>query len=269
MNLDDYAGNKRVKVLVYGPPKSGKTALVGELAAHGMHLHWLDLEQGIKTLLNPEILPVAHRKNVSVINIPDHRTYPIAITTVRDILKSGGPKEICVTHGKIACPACKKDGRAFTTLDLTKFTDKDVLVIDSMSQLSRSAMAKAVLKEISKPGGEEYKPTYQDYMVQGALMEEILSFLQVVDLNVAVISHELESESLQGREKIVPVAGTRNFSLTVAKYFDSVVYTEVVNKRHTAQVASTYSPLIVTGSRLPVIFDTKEKPSLITLFNSK
>ncbi len=115
---------------------------------------------------------------------------------------------------------------------------------------------------------EEYKKTFTDYAVQGSLMEQVLSFIQVVDINVVAISHELESESLEGREKIVPVAGTRNFSLNSAKYFDSVVHCAVVNKQHRAYSSSTYSPTIITGSRLAVDVDEKKggELSLLSLF---
>lgn len=268
MNLDDYNTTTRTKVLVYGSPKSGKTALVGKLAADGYKLHFFDLENGIKTLLNPDILAVEFRKNINVISIPDHKLYPIAIDTIREVFR-GGLKKICATHGKINCPMCLKDKEAkVTEIDLSKMGSNDIVVIDSMSQLTRSAMSRATLKEISKPDGEEYKQTYADYAKQGALMEQVLSLIQVVDMNIIVISHELESESLEGREKIVPIAGTRNFSLTVAKYFDSVVYTTVVNKVHRAFSSSTYSPTIVTGSRLPINIDTAKEGgvSLLPLF---
>jgi len=267
MNLDDYSQSSKTKVLVYGPPKSGKTALVGKLASD-FTLHWVDLENGIKTLLNPAMLPVEFRKNINVINVPDHRLYPVGIDTVRDILR-GGAKRICALHGKTNCAICAKVPDAKQTdVNLTTFTDRDILVIDSMSQLARSAMNRVTLKEISKPTGEEYKPTYTDYAQSGALMEQVLSLIQVIDLNIIVISHELESESLEGREKIVPVAGTRNFSLTCAKYFDSVVYCSVVNKAHRAFSSSTYSPTIVTGSRLPIDIDTAKEGgvSLLPLF---
>lgn len=267
MNLNDYATDTRTKVLVYGPPKSGKTALVGKLAEH-FKLHFFDLENGIKTLLNPAMLDPKYRSNVNVISIPDHRLYPIAIDTLRDVFR-GGLKKICSTHGKVNCPVCLKDQSAkVTEIDLAKMGPEDIIVIDSMSQLARSAMNKATYKEISKPGGEEYKATFTDYAMQGALMEQVLSLIQVIDLNICVISHELESESLEGREKIVPVAGTRNFSLTVAKYFDAVVYTTVLNKSHRAFSSSTYSPTIVTGSRLAIDVDTSKEGgiSLLPLF---
>lgn len=267
MNLSELSQSSRTKVLVYGPPKSGKTALVGKLASDFV-LHYFDLESGIKTLLNPAILPPPFRTNINVINLPDHKLYPIAIDTLREVFR-GGNKKICTAHGKINCMLCAKvAGATHTEIDIAKMGSNDIIVIDSMSQLARSAMNKATLKEISKPGGEEYKATFTDYAMQGALMEQVLSLIQVIDLNVVVISHELESESLDGKEKIVPVAGTRNFSLTVAKYFDSVIYCTVLNKQHRAFGSSTYSPTIVTGSRLPIDIDNGKEGavSLLPLF---
>lgn len=267
MNLDELNTDKRTKVLVYGAPKSGKTALVGKLASE-LKLHYFDLESGISTLLNPAILDPKFRKNINVINIPDHKFYPIAIDTLREVFR-GGAKKICTTHGKHNCPLCAKIPAAtFSEIDIAKLGPDDIVVIDSMSQLARSAMNKATLKETMKPDGESYKQTYADYAMQGALMEQLLSLIQVINLNVIVISHELESESLEGREKIVPVAGTRNFSLTVAKYFDSVIYCTVLNKQHRAFGSSTYSPTIVTGSRLPIDIDNGKEGavSLLPLF---
>lgn len=264
MNLDDYNKSSRTKVLVYGPPKSGKTALVGKLAEH-FKLHWLDLEQGIKTLLNPAILAPQFRKNINVINVPDHRMYPIAIETVRDILK-GGPKKICYVHGKVNCPVCAKQAESrHSEINLAEFDDNDILVIDSLSQLSNSAMSKVILKELQKPGGEEYKCTFHDYATQGALLDAVLSLIQVLDLNICVISHEVESEMTDGKDKIVPLAGTRNFSKLSAKYFDTVVYTSILNKQHRAYSDTTYAPNVLTGSRLPVSIDESKGDALSIL----
>jgi hypothetical protein len=268
VNLDEYTASARSKVLLYGPPKSGKTALAGKLATK-FKLHWLDLESGIKTLLNPAMLAPEFRKNINVIPIPDHRLYPVAIDTVRDILR-GGLKRVCAAHGKVSCPLCAKLPDAkWSEVDLLKFTASDILVIDSLSQLANSAMNKGILKELQKPGGEEYKKTFTDYAVQGSLMEQVLSFIQALDVNIVCISHELESESLEGREKIVPVAGTRNFSLTSAKYFDSVVYCTITNKQHRAYSNTTYSPTIITGSRLGINLDAAKGDGLdlSTLFS--
>ena len=254
MDLSEYNQHTRTKIIVYGSPKSGKTALVGKLAATHK-LHFIDMENGIKTLLNPQMLDPKFRSNVNVINIPDHKLYPVAIDTVRDILR-GGLKKICISHGKINCPLCAKQADArYSHIDLTTFTKDDILVIDSLSQLSNSAMNKSTLKELMKPGGEEYKATFHDYATQGALLDQVLSMIQVLDLNIVVISHEVESEMTDGKDKIVPMAGTRNFSKLAAKYFDAAVYCTVVNKVHRAYSTTSYSPSVLTGSRVDVVLD--------------
>jgi hypothetical protein len=267
MNLTEYSQHTRTKLIVFGAPKTGKTALVGKLAATHT-LHWFDLENGVKTLLNPEMLDPKFRTNVNVINVPDHRMYPIAIDTVRDVMR-GGQKVICQAHGKINCPLCNKSGAPVSKINLHEFTDKDILVIDSLTQLSQSAMNKATLKELMKPTGEDYRPTYGDYSMQAALLDQVLSLIQVLDVNIVVISHETDCETVEGKEKIVPVAGTRNFSRTCAKYFDTVVHCSLVNKTHRAFGSTSYSPTVITGSRSAINIDELKGAdlSLASLFN--
>jgi hypothetical protein len=261
MDLNSYNDVKRTKVLIYGPPKSGKTAVVGQLAAAGFTLHWFDLESGVKTLMNPAILPVEHRKNVKLFNLPDHRAYPVAIDAIRSLFK-GGAKKYCYMHGVHNCPDCTKTtGRQWSeVIDLAKFGDKDILVIDSLTQLSNSALAKVTRAGWLKD--DEYKPTWDDYRAQGMYVDEVLGKIQVSNINICMISHEIDVEKDDKKEKIVPVGGTRNFSKTVAKYFDSVVYMHILNKQHRALSSSVASPSILTGSRDSYQLDEKKGSEL-------
>lgn len=247
MNLDDYKDVKRNKILVYGPPKSGKTALVGALA-QDFKLWWFDCENGIKTLMNPAVLKPEFRKNISVFNVPDNRAYPIAIDVFRKLFK-GGDYKFCYLHGAHNCPVCSKEAAAkwSDTINLSKFTDKDILVIDSWTQVSDSAANKVTLKEWQKD--DEYKMTFDDYRMQGMYQTEVLSKIQVANINICVISHEIDVEKDDKKEKIVPVAGTRNYSKTVAKYFDEVIHIQVLNGRHTAHSATTWQNTHLTGGR--------------------
>lgn len=267
MNLDEYVEVKRTKALIYGPPKSGKTAVVGELAAHGYTLHWFDCESGIKTLMNPELLKPEHRKNVKLYNIPDHRAYPIAIDVFRGLFK-GGPKRYCYSHGVHNCPLCTKEAAArwSETIDLSKFGDRDILVIDSWTQVSNSAANKVTLKAWQKD--DEYKMTFDDFRMQGMYLDEVLSKLQVSNINCCVISHEVDVEKDEKKEKIVPVGGSRNFSKTMAKYFDCCIYVQVMNKQHRAMSQTTSSTTILSGSRIPVVLDglNGKDLSLVSLF---
>jgi hypothetical protein len=264
MNLDDYNEVKRTKVLVYGPPKSGKTAAVGQLAEH-FNLHWCDLESGIKTLMQPEILKPEFRKNVHLYNFPDHRAYPIAIDGMRQLFK-GGSKRFCYSHGVNNCPLCSKDNgtKWSDPIDLGKFTDKDILVVDSLTQLSQSSANKVTLKDWQKD--DEYKMTYDDYRMQNMYIDEVLSKMQASNINVCVISHEVDVEKDEKREKIVPVASTKNFSKTVAKYFDEVIYLQVLNKKHSAYSATTYSNTVLTGGRSGIKLEEGKELGLKDIF---
>jgi hypothetical protein len=252
MDLASYNAVRRTKVCIYGPPKSGKTAMVGKLAEAGFTLWWCDLESGVKTLMNPAMLKPEARKNVKLFNFPDRRDFPIAIDAVRLVLKPGTKRKFCFAHGVMSCPNCVKTPNAVFSeeIDIGQFTDKDVLVIDSASQLTSSALNKVTLKPWQKD--DEYKPTFDDWRVQGMYLDQVFSAIQAFNINAAIISHEVDVEKDEKKEKIVPLGGTRNFSNTFAKYFDEVVYCHIFNKSHRAQNSTTWSPNHLTGGRTGV-----------------
>ena len=98
------------KVLVYGPPKVGKTQLVGELSKE-FNLLWVDLENGYSTLFK---LPQEQQDKIELIALPDSRVYPIGIDTSLKMVK-GMPGWIDAETGKwITKEAEKKEGKEYT-----------------------------------------------------------------------------------------------------------------------------------------------------------
>lgn len=265
MDLDSYEDVKRTKVLVYGPPKSGKTALVGGLAAAGFKLHWFDCENGIKTLLQPDILKPEFRKNISVYNIPDHRSLPIALDVFRKLFK-GGDHKFCHAHGVANCPVCAKlpDAKWSDTINVKKLGDKEILVIDSWTQVANSALNKVTIAEYRKD--EDYQTTFHDFRKQGQYLDEVLSQIQIAQTNICVISHDIDVEKSDTKEQIVPIGGTRNFSKTMAKYFDECIYVKVLNKKHSAYSSTTYSNTVLTGGRSGVKLEEGKDACLADIF---
>ena len=265
MDLNDYNDVRRTKAILYGPPKSGKTRQLAYLAEAGYTLWVVDGENGIKTLMNPEVLKPEFRKNVKLINMPDRRDYPVMFDGVRQILK-GLDTKFCYLHGKDKCPLCAKEpgARWADTLNLTKFGDKDILVIETLTQLSNSAINKRTLKAWQKD--DEYKPTWDDFRAQGMDLDEVLGKIQVANVNVLVTSHDVDVEKSESKEKIVPVAGTRNFSKISAKYFDEVIYLQVQNKKHSIYSSTMYSNNILTGGRSGIRLEDGEKQSIVDIF---
>lgn len=244
------------RVIVYGGPKTGKTKIAGDLAEH-YKLIWVDMENGHETLFQ---LPLAWQDNIELIALPDTRSYPIAIETVLKMVK--GKVSICELHGKVSCMVCKKTQAEVVEVDLPTLDHNSVVVFDSLTQLSNSAIS-----FITKNQPDDYKLNYDDWGNLGKLLDIFLSHVQQAGYNVIVISHETEAETEGKKKTLVPVGGTRNFSRNIAKYFDHVIYAERKNKKHVYSSSSSYATTILTGSRTGVALeDAGAEASLLQIF---
>lgn len=263
MKLTQYAPSAARKILIYGPPKTGKTELVARLAEK-YKLWWFDLEDGIKTVLHSPRMQKEWLDNIEYFHIPDTQTFPVAIETMLKVIKRAAAP-ICHVHGVVNCAVCKRDNQPFTDINLATFTNNDILVLDSGSQLSASAM-NFIQKDLIRQDKFEQKPDWDDYFKQGRILDRVFSIMQQSPFNVVCITHENLVEMEDGKKKLVPIAGTSQFSKTFAKYFDDVVYCDIVNKKHKAASSTTYSGSIVLGSRTGKELEKMEVPNLLELF---
>jgi len=261
MKLSHKTASKSHRVLLFGPPKSGKTQLAGELS-RAFNLIWFDLENGVDTLLK---LPPKQQERIEVISLPDTRSYPIAIETCLKAIK-GSRGKICEQHGKWNCLSCSKNPEATPSVEicLSELPLDTIVVFDSLTQLTNSAIA-----HITKAQPEDYKLEYDDWANLGKLMDVFLSHVQQAGFHVVCISHETEVKMEDGKDKLVPTAGTRNFSRNTAKYFDEVVYCEVKNKKHAVGSSTTYSGNILTGSRSGTSLESAANASLVPIFTGE
>jgi len=245
------------RCLLFGPPKTGKTLLAAKLAEF-YDLIWVDFENGYETLFQ---LPVSFQERIELIRIPDTRSYPMAIETALKMVKQ--PCVICEMHGKVSCMICQREGDPVINTDLPNLNNLNtVVVFDSMTQLTNSAIA-----NITKGERDDYKLDYDDWGNLGKLLDIFLSHIQQSGYHVVVISHETEAKTEGKKSRLVPVAGTRNFSRNCAKYFDHIVYCEVKNKKHTFTSSTTASTNILTGSRTGIaIENAADEASLLQIF---
>lgn len=244
--------------VVYGAPKCGKTEMVGKLAAK-FNVLWMDLESGFLTLKK---LPAEYQQNISLMRIPDTKDNPVAIDTVLRVL-TGQKVQICEAHGKANCAPCRKDGTV-DTICLNDFGAEDLLVIDSGTQLSDSAMAKA-----TKGQADDEKTEFKHYDLQGILLAKALGLIQAAPYNVVLITHEVGIELDDKTEKLVPSMGTKNFARKCAKYFDHVVHLAVKNRKHIANSKSTAETKVLTGSRTDVAIEDDPDLLLLNIFEGK
>lgn len=264
MKFEDHVPQMARKVLVYGQPKSGKTELVGKLA-ESKRLWWFDFEDGAKTLKDNPRIPREWLSRIEYFRIPDTQIFPVAARTMLHVIK-GKEVAICHRHGVVNCVSCKKDApEAFSSINLSTFTNEDVLVLDSGSQLAASAM-NDIQKDVIAKDQFDKKPDWDDYFNQGRIMDRIFSIMQQAPFNVVCITHETMVEMEDGSKKIVPIGGTSQFSKTFGKYWDDVVYCEIMNKSHRAASSSTYKANVLSGSRTGKEIEKIAGSSLLELF---
>ena len=261
MNLDDYQDDQRKRICVYGDPFTGKTTLVAKLAAK-FKLKWLDLEHGASSILAN--VPKEFHKNIDLIQIPDSKLNPMAAETVLKIFKNAAC-HICTIHGKVSCPICAKEALAtFSDLDLRTLGKDDIVVIDSATQFANSIMS-----HITRAQKDDHRPEWDDYAVQGRLLDVVFTAMQGGHYNCVWISHAamVGTEKSEKITKLVPIGGTTSYSRTFSKFFDDVVYCELLNGKHKFTSKTGASPQVITGSKNNIAIEDMAVPSLIPFFS--
>lgn len=256
MKMSKAPRGQRQSVLLFGPPKSGKTLLAGKLAEK-KNIWYVGMENGHATF---EQLPIEWQERIELIVLPDNRSFPIAIETCLKIVR-GSPFSVCEEHGKIDCALCKKEKKEFLRVAFNELGPDDVVIYDSLTQLTQSAIA-----HITKSQPDDYKMQTDDWGNLSKLMEIFCSHIQTAKYNVICISHESEVEMEDGKNKIVATAGSRNFSRNTAKYFGHVIYCEIGIGKHKFTSSTTAKPTVLTGSRTNILMEKMDVPTLESIF---
>ena len=78
---------------------------------------------------------------IDLIRIPDTREVPRGCETILKMFSSKEDIKICHSHGKVNCVEAEcKSSDAYTVFNLRKLSHKDLVVIDSGSQLGDSSL---------------------------------------------------------------------------------------------------------------------------------
>lgn len=258
MKLTQHKPNATKRVLIIGLTGSGKSTLASEMAEHGYELTWIDLENASDGLrkLSPEA-----QDRIDLISLPDSASYPIAAETLLVLFKTG-KANICSAHGKNNCPVCAKDPAAHVSpVDFSKMGPKDIVVLDSGTQLSYSVMAYT-----TKDKDVTYRPERDDWGALRKYTEFFKSQFQGFRGNLIVICQCQEAELDDGGMKLVPSFGSAAMSASFASAFDCVLYTEIKNGKHRAFSKSTASPKVLTRSRSDFAIESMPSLSLLPLF---
>lgn len=245
------------RVLIYGLSNTGKTTLASKVCHLFDKVYFFSLENGHSTLGK---LPREVQEKIEVYPFKDTREQPVAHAVMQKVFEY---KEVtfCQEHGKLNCVLCKKDEKPFDTFDIKTISKKSLIIIDSLTQLTAST-----LSNITRGQPVDYKPQFDDYGALGFHLGNILSGMQVCPVPIITISHVTDTAKDAIEDLYIPVFGTRNSSLNVARAFDHVIFTQIKNKKHGAISKTTDINGLVAGSRTELDTSGDAVASLENLF---
>lgn len=258
--LNQTRASSTQRIMLFGPPKTGKTLLAGKLARH-FNILYIGMENGHEVLFQ---LPEEDQEKIEVLNLPDNSKFPVASETVLKLIK--GKCKVCWFHGKVNCMICAREKpEDFTEIDVNSLDNSWVVIYDSATQLFTS-----ILAHITKGEDDEYKLQRDDWNKASRLSEIFYSHIQTSKYNCVVISHDLdlandEDQKAGKKSTIVPTGGTKNFSKNVSRYFDHVVYCERKNLRHVFSSSTIWSNIVATGSRHSIALEKLDPNAEATL----
>lgn len=256
------------KILVYGPPKVGKSLLVGKLAEYGYKLFWFDGENGADVLfqLSPEA-----QSRVKLFSIADLKTDP-QFAKVGNEYMMKKDFSICHEHGVLNCVMCKAKGKPVDQFkwDEVLSDPKAVVVFDSLSQMVTSIQNHVTRADKFDDFGaldKDSKREWGHYMAQKLFLDSFLTVIENSRCKTVVITHEteLDSEKNPNAKPVQPLGGTTTQSKSVSKYFGHVVHCRLRSNQHTTISGTTSDNSTQAGSRLNITL-AQEAKGLAAIF---
>jgi AAA domain-containing protein len=257
--LANHQSSVTTKLLLIGDSGSGKTGALASLAAAGYNLRIADLDNGLDTLANV----LSDAKGGYAAGAIDR----VSFCTLTDPLKQSGNKLIpakATAWTRLAKLLAGEEKWGDEDLGpIVKWTSQDVLVIDSLTTVSKAAL-NFVLQMNVRLG---QRPWQSDYGDAQAMVDSLLQMLydESVKCNVVIIAHIAYIEDTKGGSTHgYPKTIGKALSPTVGTYFNSILQakTEGFGSQQKRIIATKTSTLIELKNSAPT--RAKDKYDLTT-----
>lgn len=213
-NLANHESTKITKLLLMGDSGSGKTGALASLANAGYHLHILDFDMGLDSLVH-NVRRMAGENSAKVLA-------NITYESLRDKYK-GSPLGPMVDGSPTAFNTAMKLLDKWDGEVPGKWGPEHIVVIDSLTFLSEAAFNWAKFLNSSA------KDMRQVYGAAQDAIENVLALLTGTQFqtNVIVVSHVKYIERQDGQTKGYPTSVGSALSPKIPSYFNSVALVEM------------------------------------------
>lgn len=269
MNLLELAAKikeepKNQSILLYGDSGSGKTRMAATVATVPWinKVVWIDLENGLDTVLHMDLPDSALRK-IEPYCMGDTRADPYVLNTMQKMYSSKEPVILCEKHSRLNCLDCNRNKGSTKKFSMTAMTNRDVIVIDTGSQFYD-----CIINFLLKGQPDDAILQVQEH---GAALNFLKGILQPIQnakyCHTIVTAHTYFEHTYQGkppnRELVkveeFPMMGTNPFSHKVAGYFGTVINLRLSGGKHVGGSSTTYRPRVQTRSRMNIKLEAQKE----------
>lgn len=285
-------------VLIYGFARTGKTRFASTVAKLPSieNVYWFDLENGLDTVISNNILqehelakiiPISIKDTtVGVINLDEALSFK-QLETANDVdlsdIKLSGTPRAAETFLKIFTATDGvyidlEEGRVVPRptdqtihFDYNKLTSKDVVVIDTGTQLARSMFSLCILINPSFRHAKKWWAEF--YSRMNIIMTRIQSANHTKFICIAHEQIEEPPEEITARRKTrggvptavgmhYPVWGSKNYSLNIGTFFGVILNLTSKGETYGINSTPTSANMVLAGSRYDINIDDLKNPEI-------
>jgi hypothetical protein len=219
------------RLLIYGPPFSGKTHQVALLTKLGHKLTYFDFDGNAQTLAK------GNGANINYFNCTHGQP------SLESFIKLFSGRIKTKTYYNNLTGALSESATSPTDGIWDPENFSDILVIDSITNLQEVVIAK-----IAGPSSLTGKLDFDGWAALGLFYVRLINNLKAIKNNSIVITHEDVLIADDKIQRISPRVGTRNKSLDISKDFTATLYTKIDGLGKQV-ITDLPVPGIVTGNR--------------------
>lgn len=232
-------------------------------------LHYFDLDNGISRFF--ACVPQEYWGNVKVYSIKSTPEEPNGLKTLDLALRLKAKTPICIAHGRAGlCPTCgqEKPGAPedakYQVFDTSNLTCKDIVVVDTATTLCRDAYN--VGNGVVNPSAviDYEKKDLKSFDRSGFYLDNFLLRMKNLPCHKLLVCHAIHVENPNGVKEMVPMVGTRNFSLKALGDFGHKIYTFIKVGQWSVASHKKQAPGANVGSRFDIVF--KENKDIFKFF---
>lgn len=225
---------RRIRLLVYGDPKTQKTWWTCLAAKAGYNVLLVDGDDGcsiLSTMLSIGVLDEKDLSHIYIINAVDKEGVPVFMNFAH--LMAGETRAFLWDNDVRARAFETKPEHSFVSINTSKLTSNDVLVFDSWKALSWSVKTNYALTQHLNLA-DASRDGWEGYGYESRFLDCVMNWFHRLECHVVIIDHNYEYDKRNNPKpgeqskilwsKTLPVSSSSNHSFSMLSHLTDIVW---------------------------------------------